>query len=939
MGVAAGGESHGGVVSHIGVRRRATTAAVASALVLTAVAVVPIAAQAGSAPLVRPHQLAPEPAPAGSAALGSVPAGQPLQLSVVLPPSHQDQLTSLLAGLRTPTSPDYRHWMAPGQFQRRFGPSPTAVAQVVSWLHSVGLDQTSVAGFAVHVTGRASQLSSGLGTSFERYRTPNGHVGYRSQQTPLVPATLAAGQVTSILGLDTVTTFTTQEAPPAPRATGSVAVRPHDDGLTACPAALAAAGSNFYTLDSLGAAYGLGALLSNGQDGQGQTIGVYELGSSSSTDVSTYLNCFGLTSPVSTDPVDGGAGAVGGNGTEEADIDIDQTATQAPKASIISYEGPNSPTGAYDTWNTIISADAAQVVSTSWGVCEPIASAENETSTFSTLFEEAAAQGQTVVAASGDSGSEGCDPSNQSTAPAVLYPASDPSVTAVGGTALLGPGNEQGWSYSGGGLSAVFPDPAWQPADWTWQSAQACGTQCREVPDLSANAGVGMVVYDNGAWAAVAGTSLSAPFIAGLVADRNVGCTAPSGDLAPTLYAAAGEGLYGTGLTDILLGDNDATNSNNGAFFPVTQGYDPVTGLGSPLASGLSCPEVTGVTSGYPGTQVTVSGLGLEHASVTFGSSPAEVVSATATAASVVVPTGAGTVTVRATGTLGAGTLSSSFTYGTAPAPTPATTAPSQHGYWLVAADGGIFTFGSATFHGSTGNLALQRPVVGITPTSTHGGYWLDASDGGVFAFGNAGFYGSIPGLGFAPAGSPGSRPTLNAPVVGMVPSADGKGYFMVAADGGVFAFGDARYAGSCPGIGGCVGAAVAVMPDATGSGYWVVTNSGNVYPFGDAANLGGPGSQGSVVTSAVRTPDGGGYWILFADGKVTGFGDAADLGGPVRSVNGSDPAAAIMATADGGGYWVSTAAGAVYTYGDAPYGGGMGGVRLNAPVIAATGW
>ena len=82
-----------------------------------------------------------------------------------------------------------------------------------------------------------------------------------------------------------------------------------------------------------------------------------------------------------------------------------------------------------------------------------------------------------------------------------------------------------------------------------------------------------------------------------------------------------------------------------------------------------------------------------------------------------------------------------------------------DHGYWLVGADGGIFSFGSAQFHGSTGSLRLQRPVVGITPTSDRQGYWLVASDGGVFAFGDAGFYGSLPGLGFAPAGTLGSAP------------------------------------------------------------------------------------------------------------------------------------------------------------------------------------
>ena len=222
------------------------------------------------------------------------------------------------------------------------------------------------------------------------------------------------------------------------------------------------------------------------------------------------------------------------------------------------------------------------------------------------------------------------------------------------------------------------------------------------------------------------------------------------------------------------------------------------------------------------------------------------------------------------------------------------------HGYWLVGSDGGIFTFGSALFYGSTGSLRLQRPVVGITPTANRGGYWLDASDGGVFSFGDAGFYGSIPGLGLHPAGS-GLPHSLNAPVVGMVPTADGDGYFMVASDGGVFAFGDARFEGSCPGIGGCAGAVVAVVPDGDGNGYWVVNRSGDVYTFGDAPYLGGLTPGGAPVTSAVRTWDGRGYWILRADGTVAAFGDAIGHGEPIGQVGGFNVATAIFTDSDSG--------------------------------------
>jgi len=262
---------------------------------------------------------------------------------------------------------------------------------------------------------------------------------------------------------------------------------------------------------------------------------------------------------------------------------------------------------------------------------------------------------------------------------------------------------------------------------------------------------------------------------------------------------------------------------------------------------------------------------------------------------------------------------------------------PSQRGYWLVGSDGGIFSFGAAQFYGSTGSLRLQRPVVGIVPTADHGGYWLDASDGGVFAYGDTQYYGSIPGLGIHPAGShlPNS---LNAPIVGMVPSIDDNGYFMVASDGGVFAFGDAQFAGSCPGIGGCSGSAVAVMPDATGDGYWLVTSTGSVYTFGDAPYFGAPGR--GTVTSAVATPDGLGYQVLLSDGEVFSYGDADPDGSPsAPNFNAFDPATSIFSTSDGAGYWVASGLGAVYNFGDAPNDGGMTGTHLNGPIIAATGF
>jgi predicted chitinase len=105
-------------------------------------------------------------------------------------------------------------------------------------------------------------------------------------------------------------------------------------------------------------------------------------------------------------------------------------------------------------------------------------------------------------------------------------------------------------------------------------------------------------------------------------------------------------------------------------------------------------------------------------------------------------------------------------------------------GYWLVAADGGVFAFGDAGFYGSMGGKPLSQPVVGMAATPSGRGYWLVAGDGGVFSFGDAGFHGSM-------AGQP-----LAQGILGMARVPDGSGYWMVAKDGGIFAFGSAHFYG-----------------------------------------------------------------------------------------------------------------------------------------------
>jgi hypothetical protein len=245
-----------------------------------------------------------------------------------------------------------------------------------------------------------------------------------------------------------------------------------------------------------------------------------------------------------------------------------------------------------------------------------------------------------------------------------------------------------------------------------------------------------------------------------------------------------------------------------------------------------------------------------------------------------------------------------------------------QPGYWQVGADGGVFTFGSAQFYGSTGSLRLNRPVVGMAATPDGRGYWLVASDGGVFAFGDARFFGSTGGI------------ALNKPIVGLVPSPEGGGYWLVASDGGVFAFGDAAFEGSL-GADPPSTPITAMAPGAGGGGYWVADSAGQVFTFGDVSYDGdAPWSVGGArITGMSTTADGGGYWLASADGAVTGLGDAVYFGS-LAGVVLNAPMVGIATTADGGGYWLQGADGGIFSFGDAEFLGSMGGRALNAPMV-----
>ncbi len=531
--------------------------------------------------------------------LAAVPADERIDLALTLPLRNQNELQDLLPRLYNPHDPEYGRFLSTKQFRDRFAPTEAQYSAVARFAVARGLTVTGTHSnrLILDVAAPSAVVERAFSTRLKRYQSVKGRIFRAPAAEPGIPAELE-GTLAGVVGLDDL-----------------VVQRPHLHRILPRTSGVRGTGSGpggGLTPSDVRTAYNLG---SSGVNGAGQTLALFELDGYNASDIATYATQFGLPQvPLQNVLVDGASGSAG-SGADEVTLDIELQMAVAPGASKIAvYEGPNSGVGVLDTYNRIAADNTAKSISTSWGAAENANSASALQSEAS-IFQQMAAQGQSIFAASGDSGAY-----DDGRTLSVDDPASQPYVTGVGGTHLTT--NGAGGSYSaestwnggsvsaggsGGGISAVWSQPSYQSG--AISSASGGSTTMRNVPDVAMDGdpNTGYAIYSGGRWAVFGGTSCGAPIWSAITALANQGRAAaghaPLGFMNPTLYSI---GLGVRGTTDF----HDIADGSTNLYYKAVAGYDLATGWGTPNGANLltdlgSVSAGTGTTGGTGGTGTT----------------------------------------------------------------------------------------------------------------------------------------------------------------------------------------------------------------------------------------------------------------------------------------------------------------------------------------------
>jgi uncharacterized repeat protein (TIGR01451 family) len=529
------------------------------------------AAAASSDPVELPDHI-PTKALKNAVLLHHVEPDTHVRVTFTLPLRNHKELQELIHRIHDPADDQYGKYLTPEEFTERFAPSQEDYDQVIAHAKNLGLTVHNLHRnrTLLNVGGPAHKVESAFDLELHHYSLPNGRKFYAPNRNPKVHSSIAP-LISGIVGLH-------NHAKRRP-----YHHRKEMSHANAAPHMFPSGPGGGFAPNDLAIAYNLTGVSTRGTN---QTIALFELADYLDSDINVYTETFGLPkAKLQRVPVDADEGSVAGMIDAEVTLDIELAIALAPESQIYVYEGPNTDQGVLDTYNQIATDNLAQQVSTSWGSGEDTVSAQTLQAE-DRIFQQMAAQGQTIYAAAGDSGAYDDYPSTQSQTLVVDDPASQPFICGVGGTRLTVDAttgayqNESVWNdglgngAGGGGVSTVWPIPAWQADVSTVYSKTN-----RNVPDVALNAdtNTGYAIYYNGEWQIYGGTSCAAPLWAAFTACVNQELSAtghPALGLAnPKLYALAGGSAYASDFHDVITGNN--------LFYSAETGYDNASGWGS----------------------------------------------------------------------------------------------------------------------------------------------------------------------------------------------------------------------------------------------------------------------------------------------------------------------------------------------------------------------
>ena len=501
--------------------------------------------------------------------IGPLPETKRLKLAIMLPLGDQAGLNAFLKQVYDPHAPTYRGFLTVDQFTERFGPSQADYDAVVSFAKSNNMTvvATPVNRMLVDVEASVSDINRAFHLTMGTYRHPTeDRTFFAPDREPAVNLNV---KLWHIAGLDDF-------SPPRSQLRY---VKPGE--ITRTNTTGSGPGGTFLGSDIRAAYYGGTALT-----GAGQTIGLYGLNYNLS-DIAMYFSMIGQPfnpSQVSNYSTDGTVSSCPDNCNDgEPSVDIQQALSMAPGADIVEYFGSSDP----DVFNAAASANIAKQMSTSflWLPADP--------STDEPIFQEMAAQGQSLFVATGDSGAY-----NPTLNPG-FYPADDPYVTGVGGTDLSTNGaggawaSETAWIGSGGGIDTNgLTIPSYQTLSGVINSTNFGSTTLRNIPDVSSDANTDSYWCSSGAcYEGIGGTSLASPRWAGFMALINQQAAnndePPVGFLNPIIYPLNLGAGYDSEFHDITNGNDGAGSNGSTTSYTAVAGYDLATGWGSPNGQGL----------------------------------------------------------------------------------------------------------------------------------------------------------------------------------------------------------------------------------------------------------------------------------------------------------------------------------------------------------------